>query len=197
MEEMYFKVNTSEPYWAQIWTSQTDRHPLKTASLMIFLNSPLASLAGRQISFKIVLCVSLEFHFFYFFQSDAKGDSFFFMKQFILEAIKLGQPSNHCELILEISNSSPPLLQLQKGRRQRAKSIGKREVEFISFCDYKYNKSVSPWTSDFKASWIGDVLKLSISSSVVVIASSDATFGKSKKKGKKDLLKYTEQKKAY
>jgi len=31
---------------SQIRISQTDRHPLKTASLMVFLNSPLASLAG-------------------------------------------------------------------------------------------------------------------------------------------------------
>jgi len=36
---MYFKVNTYDPYCYQIWTSQTDRHLLKTASLMIFLNS--------------------------------------------------------------------------------------------------------------------------------------------------------------
>jgi len=42
-EEMYFKVNTSDPYIAQIWTSQTDGHTLKTACLLIFLNSLLAS----------------------------------------------------------------------------------------------------------------------------------------------------------
>jgi len=43
---MYFKVNTSDPYRAQKWTKRADRHPLKTASLLIFLNSPLRSLAG-------------------------------------------------------------------------------------------------------------------------------------------------------
>jgi len=40
------KLTPLIPIWAQIWTSQMDRNPLNTASLLIFLNSPLALLAG-------------------------------------------------------------------------------------------------------------------------------------------------------
>jgi len=54
---MYFKVNTSDPCRAQIWMKRMDGHPLKTASLLIFLNSSLRLLAGG--SFKDDLQVSL------------------------------------------------------------------------------------------------------------------------------------------
>jgi len=57
-EEEYFKVINSDPYREKCQqkkpkskknvkkTSQTDGHPLKTASLMKILNLPLASLAS-------------------------------------------------------------------------------------------------------------------------------------------------------
>jgi len=45
-----FKVYASDPYREQRQKmSQTDRHPLKTASQMIFLNSPLCSLRWQII----------------------------------------------------------------------------------------------------------------------------------------------------
>jgi len=47
-EEMWFNVYTSEPYWAQIWKSQTDRHPPKTDSLVKFPNSLLALIDGKE-----------------------------------------------------------------------------------------------------------------------------------------------------
>jgi len=49
-EEMYFKVNSSEPNTTHIWTPQTDRHLLKTVCLLIFLNSQLRSLADKSWS---------------------------------------------------------------------------------------------------------------------------------------------------
>jgi len=52
-EEKYFKVNPSDPYGNKKKQkksqkiSETDGHPLKTASLVKILHLPLSSLAGR------------------------------------------------------------------------------------------------------------------------------------------------------
>jgi len=67
---MYFRVIISDPYWAQIWASQTDGHPLKTAILVKILNSPLALLAG-DINFLFKhLAKNVVFKFFSSFKID-------------------------------------------------------------------------------------------------------------------------------
>jgi len=57
---MYFKVTTSAPYRAHIWTPRTDRHPLKTTSQLIFLNLPPPLLTGGSLIDKFNMILSFN-----------------------------------------------------------------------------------------------------------------------------------------